>query len=206
MDSYSYSCCRLSADSSLCHSQPRKLSGSRNLSMLLMFAMSRAHDETNTAVRIRRVPQNRFQKIRVVAALSFSFDAVDNSASKRARSRRRLGMRGAARMQRASRNLRSSLLRLAKYTMHPSNERPEVPTMPRDYIPRNSRVAQSRTGFWRDNRACIRVTQSQKLRQFAAATEKCIPPDFRFSVGHRTGSGALPRSGECAALVSWTNR
>src|SRR5439155_7398701 len=123
---------------SFCHSdrseaQCPALAG---LPLLISVKLS-ARDETSTAAHIRRVHQNRFRKIHAVVAPLLSSGAGNNAVSKRARSRRRSGMRGAARKQRASRSLRSARLRPAAHTGSSEDRYPEASTIIRDHIRRN---------------------------------------------------------------------
>src|SRR5438034_8736506 len=166
----------------------------------------RGHGETSTAARILRVRQNSFRKIPTAAAPSFSFDAANNAVSEPARSRRRSGMRGAARMQRASRNLQSSLPHRAARTDFFEDRHPKASTISRDQIRRSRLAALSRADFWRDNRACIRAVLSRKRAQYAARAETCKPRDRQSLAARRNGPGAPPRFGEYAPPVSWTNR
>src|SRR5439155_25038518 len=103
----------------------------------ILYISRRGHGETNTAARIRRDRQSRFPRIRTAAAPSFSFDAANNVVSELARSRRRLGMRGAARMQRASRNLQSSPLHRAVRTDFFEDRHLAASTIPQDRIRRS---------------------------------------------------------------------
>ena len=180
--------------------------GPRNFSILLIFATSPAHDETNIAARNHRVRQSMFRKTHAAATRSIFEPAENIAVSKRAPSTHRSGMRGAARMQRASRNLQSSLPHLAARTGSSEDRHWEAPTIPRDYIRRSSLAALSRAGFWRDNRARIRVAQFQKLRQCAPLAEMCESHGYRSYAGHQSASGAPPRSGEYAPPVSWMNK
>src|SRR5437773_7517289 len=94
-------------------------------------------DETNTAAHTRRILRSTFQRTAGAVARSFSFDAKNNAASTRVRSRHRSGMLAAAHTQKASRNLQSSVPRLATRIVVFGARHRTTPTKPRDPLRRS---------------------------------------------------------------------